>query len=76
MLLGKEFDSGLLKEADKLTLNKSEIDLIKDIRKSSEKDKKLILLLINRLCHENDNDSAHNSNYKWMEALEMTINKA
>lgn len=54
LLLGKEFDSGLLKEADKLTLNKSEIDIIKDIRKSSEKDKKLILLLINRLCHERD----------------------
>jgi|GEM_PF-2897030 len=64
LLLGEEFDSKLIKEAEKITLNKNEINLIRDIRRLSEEDKKLILLLINRLCDENVNNFGYNSNDK------------
>lgn len=49
LLLGKEYDKNSSKDEEKIILGKNEIDLIKNIRNLLNEDKKIILLLIDRL---------------------------
>lgn len=49
LLLGKNYTKDSSSDEDKVILSKNEMDLIKDVRKLSEEDKKIVSLIIHRL---------------------------